>query len=278
MMRRVLAFEFYRAFASRLFFLALGIGCFVALAHIVNNVLPLLEWPWDMIVAKGGYPDSLFNTWMGGRGDYLHTAMYYLLLPLLVCLPHADSLFTDRSGGYAYQLASRVSLRRWYLAKATSVFCSGAAVAALPLLLNLAVTALFIPAIIPIPSVGYYAVDPSCMMSGLFYTHPLLYVLAFILMAGCFGGLFACMGVALGYLASNRFIVLLSPFIVCTFADLLLRAWGAYNGLARWSPEAFLRPDQPVDSSLAIVICEALMIAILLGVFTVVRAYRDETI
>lgn len=278
-MLNVIRFELRRAFVNRLFVLALSIGCLIALAHIVFWVIPQSiqsQVTWDMLLAKGGYPSSLFNCWLGGRGDILQATLYFFLLPLLVCIPFADSLFSDRRGGYARSIVTRVPQRHYYAAKTVSVFLAAAAVAVVPLILDLLVTALFFPAIIPIPAAGTFPIFEYSMWSDLYYASPFLYIACYLALIALFSGLIATAALVFGYLAANRFLVLLAPFTLCVFADFMLGSLGGW--WFQFSPLNFLRPDQPGAASFPIVAAEFIVLAVAFGSFLIVRARRDETI
>lgn len=204
----------------------------------------------------------------------MQTTLYFFLLPLLVCIPYADSLFIDRRDGYARSIVTRAPRRYLYAAKAVSVFLTAATVAVGPLILDLFLTALFFPAIIPIPSAGTFPIFEVSMWSGLYYSSPFLYTVCYLFLIALFSGLIANIALIFSYLVANRFLVLLAPFILCVFADFLLNSLG---GLwFQFSPISFLRPDQPGAVSFSVVALEFVALAVLISVFLAIRARRDE--
>jgi hypothetical protein len=274
-MPSILRFELKRAFCNRLYALALIIPLLIVVSHIVFHVMPVSLDESDLLIAKGGYPYSLFNTWLGGRGDILQTTLYFTLLPLFVCIPFADTLFSDRKGGYTKNIVTRVPLRDYYCAKAVAIFLTAATVATLPLIIDILLTALFVPAVIPLTVAGTFPIFESSMWSALYYSHPFAYLSCYLLLISIFSGLLANLALFFTYLVDNRFLVALAPFIVCIFADFMLNVLGGQ--LFRFSPILFLRPDQPAMASFGIILAEAVALAIALSVFLIVRTKRDET-
>jgi hypothetical protein len=260
-----------------MFVLALSIGCLVVLSHIIWAIPQAAQASemFDVLISKGGYPDSLFNHWIGYQGYVLQATLYFFVLPLLVCIPFADSLFTDRKNGYARSIVTRVSQRHYYIAKTVSVFLAAAVVAVVPLVLDLLLTALLFPAVVPLPAAGTFPIFEFSMWSDLYYSAPFLYTACYLMLIALFSGLIATVALMFSYLVANRFLVLLAPFILCVFADFLLNSLG---GLwFQFSPLSFLRPDQPGAASFPIAAVEFIVLAILVGAFLAMRIKRDET-
>jgi hypothetical protein len=274
----VLKFELRRAFVNRLFVLALSIGCLIVLSHFIWAIPQAAQASemFDALIAKGGYPESLFNHWIGYQGYVLQATLYFFVLPLLVCIPFADSLFIDRRDGYARSIVTRVPQRYYYVAKAFSVFLTAATVAVVPLILDLLLTALLYPAVVPTPTAGTFPLFEFSMWSDVYYSAPYLYTVCYLVLIALFSGLIATIALMFSYLVANRFLVLLAPFILCVFTDFLLNSFGGW--WYQFSPISFLRPDQPGASSFPIVVVEFIVLALLVGAFLAMRIKRDETI
>jgi hypothetical protein len=274
----IIRFELTRAFRNRLFLLALGLGCLIALSHIIFDVMPSAaaeQANRQLSEAKGAYPLSLFNTWMGGKGYIIQPTIYFFLLPLLVCIPFADTLSTDRQSGYIRHLATRANPRRYYLAKTLSVFLSAAAVGVLPLLLDFYLTALFFPPLIPEATSGQFPIGETSMFSGLFYSHPFAYVAVYLLIIALFSGLFALFSLVFTFFIKNRALVMLSPFILCAFIDFIL---GVLPGrFFQFSPILFLRPDQPGIAVFTVIGAEFLILLSSIILFLLARGSNNES-
>ena len=94
--------EMKRAFHNRNFYIALIIGCGIAIGQYIQNVLPMIKYlPMD--VEKGVYPHSVFNKWIGGEYHTLWPMLFYFILPVLAALPHGDSYYQDIQSGYVQE-------------------------------------------------------------------------------------------------------------------------------------------------------------------------------
>lgn len=85
----------------------------------------------------------------------------------------------------------------------------------IPLILNFAVTAAFIPSTVPqINYEIYNHVYFGAMWADLFYTHPALYVALYILLDGLFAGLIALIGYAFSFYITNQFAAAAFPLLL----------------------------------------------------------------
>jgi hypothetical protein len=171
-------------------------------------------------------------------------------------------------------LVTRVALKRYYSAKTVAVFLSAGCVAVFPLILDLFLTALFFPAVIPEPTAGTFAMSETRMWCDLFNTHPLAYIFLYLLLIFLYAGLLSIMSIVLSYIIANRVFIVLASFIVCMFADFILNSLPGY--MSQFSPIMFLRPDQPGVVNSTIVIAEFFVLLTTFIIFIFYRARRDE--
>ena len=101
----VLKLELKRAFFNRR--LAIALLCLLAIvaAHIATSVIPA-SLDQSMYIELTGYPLSVFNRWIGGWPGTVYPALYFFLVPLMVCVPFSDSLYEDAVSGWREQIAS----------------------------------------------------------------------------------------------------------------------------------------------------------------------------
>jgi hypothetical protein len=254
-MMRVLAFELRRAIANRSFVVALLAGCAIVCHHVVFDMIPnaslYLDSYYSMRQAKGEYPLSLYNMWMGGQLGILQNTLYFFILPLLAALPYAASLHSDRAGGYELNVLSRCRRSHYQAAKMLAVFVSGGLAVTLPLMLDFYATSLFFPPLIPEPTSGTFFMYSYSMGAGLFYSSPLAFVALHMLLVFVGSGQVALLALPASRLAASRFIVMLAPFIACVFADFVLTSLG--GTLYQYSPLSYLRPDHPGLQALPII-------------------------
>ena len=96
------------------------------------------------------YAISLYNVWIGSLvGDLLFTTVFYFILPLAAALPFSFSLLDENRNGYLRQMSLKKGQQRYYLAKYLVTFCSGFLLAVIPLVINIIITACYIPAYTP---------------------------------------------------------------------------------------------------------------------------------
>ena len=163
--------EMKRAFHNRNFYIALIIGCGIAIGQYIQNVLPMIKYlPMD--VEKGVYPHSVFNKWIGGEYHTLWPMLFYFILPVLAALPHGDSYYQDIQSGYFKNICTRTKKSSYLKAKAWAAFSSAFAVIIIPLFLNLLLASMTLPALPPEVSTGFFYVMDKNMGAELFLEHP----------------------------------------------------------------------------------------------------------
>lgn len=103
---------------------------------------------------NSAYAISLYNVWIGSiSGDLFFTTIFYFILPLAATLPFSFSLSDESKSGYLRQMTLKKGQMRYYFAKYIVTFTSGFLLAAIPLLINVIITACYIPAYKPDPFV-----------------------------------------------------------------------------------------------------------------------------
>ncbi|MCL2865376.1 MAG: hypothetical protein FWE25_07545 [Lachnospiraceae bacterium] len=255
-MKRIIKFELKRAFVNRFFLAALVVGIVISVLHIILVVIPASKYLELHSYSKGVYPNSIYNTMLGFDMSSLYLALYTMLIPVLACLPFADSLYTDKKSGYIKYLYSKVE-KGWYLlAKLIANFLVAGTVVVFPLLLNLWGTALFVPALIPQASTAQFPIFAYYMWSDLYYTFPMVYITLYGIIIFIYAGIFACIGMMLSTFIKNRFVVLLLPFAIVTVWNFVASQLSG-NALA---PAAFLRMDQLGGVHLNQMICILLIL------------------
>ncbi|MGG3445045.1 hypothetical protein CN957_02425 [Bacillus cereus] len=156
--------------------------------------------------------DSWFNFWIGFDGMKIG-AIWYLLIPILASLPYSDSYLIDKQTNYISTMYSKINRFQYMLSKYLVTFFTGGIVIILPFLLNFVYLVTFLPNVLPenqyMGPVQYE--DPFAF---LFYINPILFVLMYLVFIFILSGLYACVSLAFSKIFRNRFIVLLSAFIL----------------------------------------------------------------
>lgn len=159
---------------------------------------------------------SLYTHWIGGEATSLGFTLFFTLLPLIAAFPYGWSYFLENKTGYVKTVVTRSSKWHYYLSKYMATFTAGGLVVLIPLVVNFLVVASFIPAITPsklhhpLP----YGVEIGSMWSQLFYTHPIIFVILYLLLDFIFAGLFATMSLAISFFVKNRIAIMLLPFFL----------------------------------------------------------------
>ncbi len=143
-------------------------------------------------------------------------SFYYLMLPLIACIPFADTMANDRKQGYLERLVVRERYRNGLSAKFFANAIAGALASALPLLflyLFLTLTnenPLNHPALNSIEGRPYEIAE----LVRVFKNLPDLFI--FVVMGAVFiiGALLASLGMAFTLLINHRFVALSVPFLL----------------------------------------------------------------
>ena len=225
-MGRVLKIELKKAFCNKIFYLVVGIGLVIAAIsawQMIDKYYLGLEMEANALKVTGpgrnpSYAlNMLYNNCLATGFDQSMTALFYTLMPLLVCLAYGWSYFGERKSGYVMNVMIRTHKKSQYLlAKYIAVFLSGGAAAVIPLIANFLVVACFIPAYQPDLFYEIYYSLQSHFLRELFYPHPIIFMCILFAIDFFFGGLMATCCVALTFFVKNKFAVILLPFM-CLF-------------------------------------------------------------
>jgi len=217
----------------------------------------------------GDLPASVFNRWIGLAGvSSVQPFLFFLIIPVLAAYPFGDSFFQDKETGYIKNLLMRTNNKDYCIAKFFAVFLSGGIVVVAPLILNLLVTMLFYPSLLPDPVTGMFALWDDTLWCLIFLHHPYLYVTIYMGLNFIFGGLFATICLPFSYLLGNRYIVLLVPFII----SLVLLVIPSGIAIA---PYEFLYPDCSKPSSPWVLVLAGLLFLLPTGLFWYKGAKED---
>ncbi|MDD4414479.1 MAG: hypothetical protein PHR14_08050 [Oscillospiraceae bacterium] len=276
-MKQIFKNELRRAFTGIPFFIAIAIGTVIAFWQVIQYVIPLTEFVNDVHTYAGKpglFPLSVFNKWIGAERTGLPSYLFFLVIPLLASLPYGDSYFQDRKTGYIRHILIRQNKVQYYVAKFIAVFLSGAVVVVIPLIINLGMSALILPSVLPEVSTHTHAIYAHSMWSSLYYAHPYVYIGLYLLLIFIFSGLWASISLSVSFFSGNRYVVLLFPFVFYVF----IHAITNLLNIDRMSPSVFLRPSQPeAYISFPIILGEAVLLLLMTGGFFVAKGKADDT-
>lgn len=229
-MKRLLKYEMNRAFVNPWFYLALVLGCGLAVACVAMSYNGFVNGEAGKLAADewlGFTVGGCYGLWMGmGANEAELRYVFFIVAPLLAVMPYAWSYRNDLVDGTANQIAARATKGSCLLARSAAVFLSAFAVIAVPYLLNLSILACLVPAYTPdIAEVLSLAVESPSVWSELLYTKPLLYVLITVCANAALCGLWALVVLGISTRIDNRVVLLVLPYVV-------LLVWNYYGDSA----------------------------------------------
>lgn len=219
MNKRLISSELRRGFTGYGFWLALLIGCAIAVWHGCcmegapvgfSHVGDVIYWNEKMMFPPNNVAKSLMGMTLDGQASVFMTVM-----PILAALPMAASLSADMRSGYIKSVLTRTTAKSYYIAKFIAVAATAAVVVTVPFLLDFFLVAMKVPYFQPYAYGGEIVLSGSFSLWGkLYFTcFPLYFVLAVLLVA-VYGIIFASFGLLFSFYIENRFLVLIAPFII----------------------------------------------------------------
>lgn len=283
-MQSLVSMEVKKAFRGKAFFIALAIGCVLALGTTALNCF--ITFPAS-VDAAGSYQTkwfdqsllSCFRYWVVTDYNHPTTYLFFMLLPLLAMLPYSWSLARERVTGYCIHVLSRAERKDYLVAKGAACFLSGAAATTIPVAVSLVIVACVAPARVPdVTAMIYFGVFEPCLWSEAFYQVPVLYCFLYLLLIFSFSGLWALAVSSIGAFIGSRIVILVGPYLfllgVKFFCeDVLL-------GIVRTelTPFGFLRPSGNLYTPNGWVILGVLAACLALAVIVLRIARRRDVL
>lgn len=281
--------EFKKAFLNKWFagslliMTLLAILCAIGAYDFFSEIYTYLLAQSD--VADPDFPImSMFTYLLFTRSDQPATEAFYILLPLIAVLPYSWSLCKEKSSAYLDNIYSRITKWRYILAKTIATFSCSFAVIAIPLTINLIVTACLIPAFEnDISAFIYSGLDLGRLWSSFFYNQPIIYCLLFILLTSSFSGFWACAVQIIGAFASRPDKLIASSYVILycfqAFEDKIrFCIWGNTIETLSLSPLEFVRgvsANNPQTNEISFIPWIVLLCGIWL-IFLYLNKNRDE--
>jgi hypothetical protein len=224
--------ECKRLLCSKGMLMGMMIGLAIVLWHQVIYV-----WNPNMDLDNGLCMENVYYNWLGGNCGQLQTFLFYFILPILAALPTGYSYFEDYHSGYIYHFSVRGKKQTYLLGKMLATFLSGALVVIIPLVVSFVLTAMRFPLLYPEPVMGL-GPDLLSFDIALYYQHPIVHTILFILADGIFAGGMALFVLTGTFMLHHRFSVMITPFVIYYFLFSLDQILGKHD----YSPNYFLIP------------------------------------
>lgn len=212
--------ELKRALTRKSTVVVLAIGILIAgLDVLTNNVILLTKQ--DFL----DYPYGVYSWWILYDLD-VYISIFMIIFPLLASVAYGDAYVEDMKSGFIKNILVRYSKKKYLLIRFIITFLVGGLVVSIPLLFNFVLYACFIPIIEPNIFFGSYSIPINGFLPELFYSHPFLHVALKIFICFIYGGIFAVISLFFSLFIFNRYIVVIIPFIIYLFLDILFSSIG----------------------------------------------------
>lgn len=209
---RTLRFEIFRSFQNKNMAISLLIG-------IVIVVFDLVTFIANHINIRA----SLIQAWIGTDYPYAYHSLYYVVLPIIACLPYAGSLYSDISTGYDKNICIKTSRMIYICSKVVATYLSAFFAVVFPLLFDLFIVAGIYPNYRAERLSFLVAAPLDChLFSEAYVLNPVLYCIIFILLAGFFGGAIALISLSISRITKNLFSTITIPFIIYIFNGMMM--------------------------------------------------------
>lgn len=271
--------ELKKAFSNKLFLIAVLIGSIISVAggaltiylHSLGQQPLPGEDPWLPV-------NSLYRYWIGDDASNVSPYIFYVLLPLTSSLTFGWSYASELKSGYIKNVLTRTKSIYYYISKYIAVFLSGSIAALIPLILNIILIGNFFPAVTPNASYSYaYLHLAGTMFSRLYFSHPALYLIAMVLLASIFAGLYSLLSLTLSYAIKNRVAVTTVPFVLLI---LLNYATGMFANIFQYigeiSPLKFLHAATGNLIYLHIAVIEIIILFVLTAGITLIKGVKND--
>lgn len=266
-MTKILKTEFKRAIYNKNFAIILAIGSILSVLSIIFDVL---AGRLDYIMGNVNF--TPFMQWIGENSNGTYKLTFFMIIPILAIVPYADSYWMDKYSGFAKNIYARTSKNQYIISKIIATFTTGGLVVVIPMILNIYLLFLILPSYHPGLFENFKLA--KTMFASLFYFHPYMYIVAYIVLNFLFGGLFACIGLAISPFCKLRFLITTIPYILYISTFLL----GAL-GLPKLCPFYFLQSSSIATNItfMPIAIIFVVSIIVTIGAF-IIGVKKDEII
>lgn len=223
-MKKSISVELKKSLNNKLTILVLIFSLFIVIYQVAMNAIVFSDYyNFYKNGMEEGNPmfssESLFCRWLGADVTSFETGVFFFLLPLLVALPYGWSLVDEMKSTYTKNVLIRVKRREYFISKYIAQFVTGAVVIMIPLSISIILTSMFLPAI-PMESIyPYGTMGQECMWSDIYYTHPYLYMIMYVILDGIFAGLISTMCTAIAMYFKSKITVVIAPFIIMLIID-----------------------------------------------------------
>lgn len=221
---------------------------------------------------------SAYTFWIVNDMSQSASSLFFLLVPVLCCIPFAWSYLVDRNSGYESQIVIRSGRTRYLIAKLIAASLSGSTAVCIPLAINLIACMCFSPLIKPdITGVTMTGIYEESLWSWEFYNYPCVYCLYRLGLVFAFTFLWSAFVTCLSFLTKRPFSLIVAPFIALLAFSVINMNVLVYLTPQDFTPFSFLRalPTTGFMTNGWIIIGElSIMLAFIVGFVLANRSRR----
>ncbi len=269
-MKKMIKFEMSRAIENKMFYVSLFIGLMLSVLHIIIKVIPVANNPLEFF-SGSGYPKSVFNTWMCGSSNVFYS-IYLSIFPIIATVPYATTYCSDRKNGYMKNILQRAKKSDYMVAKYITSFIFAGITVVIPIIVNLCITAAMLPSLKPVENMTFY--NASGMFADIYYKHPYIYILLYILVYFMFAGVLATLSMTAYYFIENTFLVTLFPFVIYYAIGLLSSYTVKIGWLRSVAPSKILNMVNSYTTEQTVIIL--LLILGIFGAASILWGIKDD--
>lgn len=261
-MKTLLKIELERAFKNKWFYIILFIELVLVIVDVSTVALPARRAYEDIYIQFRDYQiPGAYCLWMVANCSSVYK-LFHLIFPLLISIPYTYTIYNDVKRNYIYNIACRISKKKYYMSKLITQFVVGTVVVAFCLLSSFILTAAILPLEHPTLASAEYKFSNIRIFSTIYYNHTFIAVILFIILESFVFGIIGCIGFVFAYLLNNVIMVMLSTFIIYYMDFIVSNLFGRYGSLMAASKIAILYKDWAagfVIELMIIVVAEVVM-------------------
>ncbi|AUJ32912.1 MAG: hypothetical protein ABF483_02330 [Liquorilactobacillus nagelii] len=201
--KRVNDFRYYYGFL---------LGLLIIFLHIVFSVIPTREY----LNINTVFLFTPYTKWITFDTNGTYSILFVLALPLFCSLGLNQLVYDDLKSGFWHYKLPHSSIVRYALETSFLSFLNGFVVCTALLSIDLGITFLLLPNIIPnfILNSNTAVLPDFTYFSKLYYTHPLYLFVFYIILSGFIAGLFSLFSGMLSFYIHKKFAVISTGFVV----------------------------------------------------------------
>ena len=205
-------------------------GACIALTQIFREQVPASLANHTLFYEKlrSLQPNTASVKCMIGSGTSVEAFLFFMLLPIIASMPYAITFFEDLHAGYLKSILVRVDRRKYLQTKFCGSIIAGAIITMLPLLMNYLFSLVLLPNLLP-SSIFGNGISITTPGYQLYFSHPTVYLLLFILFDGLIGGFYAGIALLCCFLSDYLVVVIIIPFFLQLIWHILCSVTGMYD-------------------------------------------------